>query len=618
MQTSNDFVTSIRQSELTCQRIFLNHMLNVFTGHITLITSLQNLGLSRRFNVKNLFIFIVLFLYRPYLVTAQSFNTVQEKYQKGDLKGAEAAAKKALSTKISRQEKAKVLKMLGLVQYTLGNKNAASSSFQQALQIEPDLAIAATEALDPTVLPYFQALKAKNKNPGNSPALQSGSEAANPKPIARTTPLKRTLLKVNSNVSNARVSIDGILAGSANELINVDPGKVEVQLQAPGFPSRKATITIVKDSENSITLHLEKPKAIQKPKIPQQTSLATHKSTPNSRKGKSSSRAEQGGRKSDKQDEDLFAPTPKINGFATGSSAGSGPKRPSVDPAQAFEEEARMGSLPPPMAPGMMPGQSGANMPQMPTQPMIAQPGYGAPQPQAPIYQQQPQAPIYINPPIIYQAPSYSYPPPASLSQPVPPPQDPYTSGQYTPNLPPDPGLKTDGTSQNQISLLTFIPFGIGQFAQERYLMGGVFAAAGVATILLYKNNSDAAAVKIADLQKVKRDYCSPEIVGDDEAVKASCSTAIEERKKLIASDQQNQQLALMGAAGVAIVGVLEAVIWEPPAKTKNPTKRKKSKSRKYRGFTAVDEFESLVTYDHFVKNSQLSLGIKFEIGVQF
>ena len=229
---------------------------------------------------------------------ASSYGVGYSKYQKGDFKGAELALRQALAKKMDRATMGKAFKLLGICQFMLGNKNAAAGSFRRALQVVPSTVISPSEVLDETVVPFFNSVRAQvKKSAPTKPVAKKATKsvppakAAPPPAPAKTIaggnkPLKQTFLKVLSNVPNASVSIDGILAGQANSLINTDPGKVMIDVNAPGYRPRTVTINVTANQENTVTVNLIKPQPKPKPKPkpkprPQTVAKANPKAMPN-------------------------------------------------------------------------------------------------------------------------------------------------------------------------------------------------------------------------------------------------------------------------------------------------------------------------------------------------
>ena len=566
----------------------------------------------------------------PSVAYSQTLALTQEKYQRGDLKGAETAAKKALEAKIPRTERAKVYKILGLIHYLTGQKPQATKAFEQALANDPTLTIQAQESLDPSALTFFQSIKAKARkdSPTANASLPSGSKTS--KSIAGTAPAKKTLLKVVSNVSKAQVSIDGILAGATNELINVEPGKIEIEVTSPGYLPRKATVPISKDAENTITLNLEKPRPKTSPSPP---TVAQRPSSTKIANKKPASRRPP-------REEDLFAPTPSDFNEASpapgraNKKGTAGAAEVTGDPAAAFEEEAMMGGSP-------MPSYGGGGYAQ-PTQPIAPQPtsptpGFGMAPPAA-----APPQPIYTQPPVYYQPPMYQppmyqppmyqqpmyYPPPATLAQPAPPP-DPYTGMPPMDQGPPDPSYRSDGNGKYEVTLITLLPCGIGQMTQKRYLVAPIFAGgcAGAAFFAFYYLNEEITGEKKAYNDVVKQ--CRG--TTDDDA-KKQCATYFADQKKTITELGNQQQMAQLGLIGVMVVSSLEAAMWEPDAKPTGSSKRRRRSNRKYRGFsteiippsgisktvTAEVGFQPLILIGHDAELNKNIFGSQFTLKAHF
>lgn len=208
---------------------------------------------------------------------SQTYNSAHALYQKGNFNDAEIALKKSLGNKPAKSEQAKIYKLMGICQFMLNNKSAAATSFKQALALQANLQIASSEVLDEAVIAFFNSQKRSNLaaampasrlvNRQNTAATPSTNKPKSlPQPLAGTKVMKSTFLKVLSNVTNASVSIDGILAGQANNLINTDPGQIEIEVSAASFASKTVKVNIIKNRENTITVNLEKPKIKSQPK----------------------------------------------------------------------------------------------------------------------------------------------------------------------------------------------------------------------------------------------------------------------------------------------------------------------------------------------------------------
>ena len=476
-----------------------------------------------------------------------------------------------------------------------------------------------------------------------------------PAPSSKAT--RRTLLRVVSNAPKAQVMIDGILAGRVQELINVEPGRIEIEVTAPGFLTRKASVPVTKDAENTVTLHLEKIKT----KAAVSTAPTPAKKPPTVATGKKTLQ-----RRSTRED-DLFAPSPDEFYEASGRTPPAKKETPSradrgIDPAAAFEEEARRVAAPTPSpSPGgprvsqpiqlpvrqaQVPLSSGPGListtpvtvPQQPisiqppvsyTPPILYQPPvYLSPVYQQPVYQQpvyqQPlyPSPIYQQP--IYQQPIYQQqfpsqpataapednPPPESLSKPPPspPPPDPYSSGPPVDPGPPARTLKRGNSSNDSSSFATYVPCGIGQFTQNRTFVGAIFGGGCIGafgySFYLYNEMGSAQ----SNYKSWIRECRTPEAQNDEN--KRYCVGELTKQKKQIRELEGQQSMALMAGLAVGVVSVIEAALWEPSRKASGGSKKRRNRRRQYKGFSL--ETPSLQTLPREMNPQMVFLSLAF------
>jgi hypothetical protein len=245
-------------------------------------------------------------------------------------------------------------------------------------------------------------------------------------PSIYATPRNTTFLTVDSNAPNATIKLDGILAGSTNTKLEVDPGTLTVEVSAAGFESRKLRTAVIKDRENRIRIDLQRriqPTPTPKPARP------VVQAQPRGGQPQVQAQRRQ----------------PIARPIAPRTGAGAGQRPASQAPKSrlfAEDEDSDAGLIDTPMGYGMQ-----APMVQ---QPMPVQPQYMAPPqlPQQPYYQPQPvpmypPQPMYPPPGYMMQQP-YAYPPQGyGYPQPyAPPPQPMYPPPQQIapapqPYLPP-------------------------------------------------------------------------------------------------------------------------------------------------------------------------------------
>lgn len=540
-------------------------------------------------------------------VMASTYAQGNGKYQKGDFKGAETALRQALQRNLPKAEKIKTLKLLGICQYMLGNKGGAASSFKQALALNPGLTIAQSEVLDDSVIPYFNSQKsAPRPSAAAKPAYPPPKPASAPSaPLAGTKPLKQTFLKVLSNVPTAQISIDGIIAGGANSLINTDPGKVQIEVTSPGYITRKINVNVVKNRENTVTINLEKPKPKpKKPKPKLQPSAPSGPTTvaatkPGKRPGKRPGK-KAGGKNN------VYAPTPGDDLFiddaaATGSdtsSGGGGGGGP--DLAQQFEMESGTGYGAPP-------------------------PGYGTPPAATPGYGYQP-PPVYYAPP----PPTYYAPPPTYYTPPPPPPPagDPYAGAYQDPGAPPDPAgaagpadpggsdrSEKKSSNKGPSTLMLIGPFGLGQFVTDRPLFGLLVMGAQAGGLYFWYSQMNLANQTATDTTTYLNANCNESngTLSDEE--KARCSDFRNQRQAYV-DDLNSKAMMGMGLFAVAWAGgAIEALIYDPP----KPKKKRKKKSR-YGGFSSYSGEEapyfSLLDEPPENRTERASTDFRWDMGV--
>ncbi|HET9236394.1 MAG TPA: tetratricopeptide repeat protein [Oligoflexus sp.] len=160
-------------------------------------------------------------------------------YAKGEFDKAVQSLQNALKKKPSKAEKVKIYKYIGLSLYTLGRQAEAEKNFEQCLATDSACSIEAKEALDESVLPFFQNIKRGVNERKNAP-----------KP--------KTRILVKTPIKDAEILMDGILLGPANASLDANPGTREITLQAKGYRPRRVKIAVNKNVENVYEISLDK------------------------------------------------------------------------------------------------------------------------------------------------------------------------------------------------------------------------------------------------------------------------------------------------------------------------------------------------------------------------
>ncbi len=492
---------------------------------------------------------------------ANSYPIAYSKYEKGDFKGAESALKKSLKKKLSKADQAKAYKLLGICSYMLGNKPAATNSFKRALKLEPKTSIAQSEVLDDSVIAFFTGIKGGGKKA--SPPAKVATKAALPKPVTtakKSPPAKMTYLKILSNVASASIAVDGILAGQVNTLINTDAGKIAIEVSAQGYITKKVSVNISANRENTITVNLLKPQPKPKPK-PKPKPIVRQK--PQQRYDQQLTTK----KKKKKKKSNKYAPDPGGEMFV--NERGGAPGDP--DTATQFEMDTGRGY--PPAQPGY-----GA-------QPGYAQPGYAQPPGYGPQPGYGPPPGYYAPPPPIYYAP----PPQPIYVPPPPPPADPYAGAGYAdPNAPPamaadpaaPPGAGGGGGSQGSTGnnlFYTLLPFGAGQFQNKSYILGTAFLGAEAYALYFWYSEGQKANAVAAEANKHFVENCSAAASNEDRCDEPY----LKESRDYVTETNKKAQMGLYGFIGLWVVGVAEAIINEP---TPQPRGGRQKKTGRYAG----------------------------------
>ncbi len=184
----------------------------------------------------------------PVLSKNSAYKQGLQNYAKGEFDKSIQNLQKALKNKPSKTEKTKIYKYIGLSLYTLGRRTEAEKNFEQCLAHDSKCSIDRNEALDESVLPFFQDIRRRQ---------------AEKEPMAKA----KTKILVKTSAKDAEVLLDGILLGPANSSLDAKSGTMEIILQAKGYRARRVKIAINKLVENVYVIELDKiaPKPEVKP-----------------------------------------------------------------------------------------------------------------------------------------------------------------------------------------------------------------------------------------------------------------------------------------------------------------------------------------------------------------
>lgn len=493
-------------------------------------------GIFQWFPLKNTLYLVLCFvmafpmdLMIPY-AEAQSYSAGYQSYVKGRFSQSEQALKLALQKKVSKGERAKIYKLLGIVQYMRGDQSAANVSFQYALRYNPNLTIQDSEVLDTKVVSYFNSLKAKvQKSPPKravqSPRRQSGRGSAK---------AKRTTVYIQANVK-ASVSVDGILAGNTGSPIEVSPGPTVMTLKASGYQTKKIKVTVRPQRTNLVKIDLA-PIAQKKRVVRKKT---TRPSAPAPTKASSA-------------EKDLFAD--EEPDYAKNRRQIRKQQKSLVD---EFESDGR--AQPRPYTPPRTYTPPAYSAP-APAYPSYPPPAY--PAPTYPSYTPYPPVAPYYPPTYAPPVQPYAAPAPPAPSYSAPPAQVP----DYFSSSPRSKKRKRGGRKVRKGSVLVaLLPFGIGQFQNDDMIFGAFFAVAEAGALITYFVLEQEIASAESDLNAY---------IASEEASDQDKQQYLNEQNAFINDNRQFQDFALIGFVGLAIGGAIEAYVNMPMVSVRKRRRR--------------------------------------------
>lgn len=91
----------------------------------------------------------------------QAFEAGYQAYMRNQFPVAEAHFKRALTATKTREDRAFILKFLGISQYMRGDRKQAANTFYQAFMNDPRTSIYLEEVLDPSVVEFYNSLKTR-------------------------------------------------------------------------------------------------------------------------------------------------------------------------------------------------------------------------------------------------------------------------------------------------------------------------------------------------------------------------------------------------------------------------------------------------------------------------
>lgn len=464
-------------------------------------------------------------------------------------------------------------------------------------------------------------------------------------------PIKQTTLTVNCNVRSAAITQDGIILGNPGSSFEVNPGRIVIEVSAPGYQTKRLAVAIQANKPNKINVNLAK--LVPKRQQPSKDQLAQIRKKNAGRKASAS-----GGRSASSKStnnptlfDDDFAGLdqgPPVSAPAarqmpsrrsnTRTRQGV-PRQPSPQYNPSYGDEGYAQQEPYQYDQGQY-AQPNARPYQQPYQ----QPGYG-PQYQGytppPAYPQYPSYPQYQAPPAYvpqynnpyntpynpsypsYQAqpsPYYYYPQPVAppvVAAPIVPPAEtvltPPLSDATLPSVAEAPVQTTQLPEPDELvprvsvtrkskrskpsPLIKFLPFGAGQYQRGNYMLGGLFTVAQGGALALYAINSSNAAAAATNYAKAAAGY-NEAYQNNDTDAQDHYESEMTKQKAFGQSSDQNATLCLLGFAAAWAASTIEASINTPSTKSKKSKSKRRRKGLAFETGIGQEGLEAHVSYN--------------------
>ena len=460
---------------------------------------------------------------------------------KGQLSPARSALVSASRRSKSKNELANIYLLIGIIDYTSGNKSAAQKAFSLSKGFNPSLVINPNEVLDTSVISFYKSIPVPRK--ANRNVGRSSRKTPSPKNVVPQK--KGTFMFIASKTKDASVLIDGIIVGTVNSPIEVSPGTQTVEITKPGHFTRKISLNMRSGTTTQQQIDLKRK--------PTQAEIAAAKAKARAKKRAKIARKREAAR----------AAEAKERAAEQRRRAALERKRRKQNRGGLFKEKEPVYTAPPAAQPGYA-------QPYAPPQPAYQQPGYSAPYPQQP-YGAYPGYQQPAPPPPVYSPPAYN----PGYAQPVPPPAvvDPYIMEPQTfDDIESSKRRKKKRRKRrkkaSEVNYVTaWMPFGIAQYAHDRPLLGTLFLAgqAGALTFwyISYEEKNTTVATATESVKALEKEIENTSGVEAD-AKRAELEDFDKRTKEYLATQDQNMLIGQIGFGVLWAASIAEAMIRGP------------------------------------------------------
>lgn len=512
-------------------------------------------------------------------VNANSYATGKKLYVSGKFSDAKKALIAASKKKTSSTQLADIYRLLGIIDFTAGDKNSAQKAFSISKRLNPRGKINPAEVLDSKVIAFYNGVGTAQARSGTTassasrtrqvPKRATRSRSSGIHPNAAQVKKNLTYLYIDSKVSGASVILDGIISGTVNTNIESEPGTQTLEIKKSGYFNYKSKVMIKPKQLNKITINLKR--------MPTAKEIAAAKAA-KAAKAKAKIAAAKAQKKAallarKKAQAKARAQAARANTLAqkkrAKSTRAAGVQNSRGQSKDMFKQSepvyANPSNLPPAYGGQYNPAPVPSYAPP-PNYPQYQQPAYAPPAPY-PAYQA-PVAPVYQQPyaqPYVQPAPVAPVPPPTTV--------DPYLMEPQTFDDLSKVSKKRRASGKKKRSKTNYatawMPFGVGQYVHNKPVIGSLFLASQAGALALWYVFGDEAEsalssgkTQIAQLEQEIETLSGPEKeLKTQELDKFIADTAAYVKEK-----ESHSQYAMFGFFGLWTAGAAEAYISGPAA----------------------------------------------------
>lgn len=208
--------------------------------------------------------------FRAALAASSDLARARAQFSQGDIVAARDLLRRT-AAQMPRGDREAGFKLLGICAFLTGQRDEARSAFEQAVKLNPRTQLDRKEVLDPSIDDFFEAVRASHAPKGGGGAggsLASAKSAGSASgPTAKTSAagslpsLRRgaTGLAVQTNAPQASVFANGLFVGTPGQAIELPPGSYQITVSAPNFLPSNQSIKLAQGDQITLRIELEDP-----------------------------------------------------------------------------------------------------------------------------------------------------------------------------------------------------------------------------------------------------------------------------------------------------------------------------------------------------------------------